>query len=82
MKRYAIGAIFGALVGGAGLAIAGYPIANTNYPLGVKAGESARIACVDKDGNPRNGIKPTAVGMTPISEGGGATIYWLNVRCP
>ena len=82
MKRIYLAAALGVVVGSAGSAIAAYQVVNTNTPLGVTTGQTARSVCVDNGGTARNGVVPTAAGTTPINEGNGVTSYWFAVRCP
>ncbi|MEI6162428.1 MAG: hypothetical protein WCP77_21570 [Roseococcus sp.] len=82
MKRIYLAAALGVVVGSAGSAIAAYQIPNTNSPLGVTTGKTARIVCVDNNGNPRSNVVPTSQGAQPVNEGNGVTNYWFAVRCP
>ncbi len=82
MNRIFLASAIGAVLGSAGMAIAAYPIGNTNYPIGITPGITARLVCVDNMGNPRNGSVPTVAGTQATREDAGVISTWLLVRCP
>lgn len=84
MKRYAIGAVFGAILGASGFAIAGYP----HYPqannAGIMPGGRHIVSCLDRA---TGVVRPGAAGapaaaIMRYSTGDGAWWNAQTLTCP